>query len=514
MPQDVAEARSADLRDPDETERLARQLALLAGPGDLITLKGDLGAGKTTFARAAIRTLADLPDLAVPSPTFTLAQTYETRRGPATHVDFYRLSDPSEAIELGLDDALADGIVLVEWPENGDLPAADSRLDVIFSEADGGRHAEIRGHGGWGDRLERAFAIATFLDEAGVGDSSRRPLAGDASTRRYERLGANGRSMILMDAPATPDPGRPGETPYSRQVHLAEDVRPFAAMARALEREGVNAPSILAADYDQGLLLLEDLGGEGVLERSAEGPVPDAERYAVAIEVLAHLHQRRLPRVLTLEDGWSRSLPSFDQAVAGLEARLLIDWFAPYAGASLNQQAIASFARELVSALGPALDADHGQTWVLRDYHSPNLLWLPDRDGISRIGVIDFQDALWGPAAYDVASLIYDARVDMPPALSHELLAHYLSLRESETGFDQNAFRRDLALMTAQRNCKILGIFVRLSERDGKPGYLRHLPRIASYLDLALAHPVLSPLRTWFEKHLPAALTGRLTERL
>lgn len=511
MRRQLSEARTVDLRGPGDTERLARHLALLASTGDLITLRGDLGAGKTTFARAFIRTLANAPELRVPSPSFTLAQTYDTGHGPVTHVDFYRLSGPEEAIELGLDDALAEGIVLVEWPEDGDLPSVGARLDVIFVEADGeSRRVEIRPSGAWVERLERAFAIVAFLKAAGFHSVRRAPLAGDASTRRYERLVTDGRTMILMDAPATPDPGRPGETPYSRRVHLAEDVRPFVAMAHGLKEAGVNAPSILAADYDRGLLLLEDLGGSRVLEPFDGGLAPNAERYAVAIEVLARLHRQSLSRILTLEDGWSRMLPSFDTKVAGLEARLLIDWFAPYAGATLDPAAIAAFENTLGAALAPALVADRDLTWLLRDYHSPNLLWLPDRHVTDRIGVIDFQDALWGPPAYDVASLIYDARVDMPPQLSHELLAHYFSLRETDPGFDQNLFRGDLALMTAQRNCKILGIFVRLSERDGKSGYLPHLTRIAAYLDLALAHPVLSPLRVWFERHLPSALTGRV----
>lgn len=511
MQERIAEGRIVDLEGPGETERLARRLALLAGKGDLITLQGDLGAGKTTFARAFIRTRANLPDLTVPSPSFTLAQTYDTGHGPVTHVDFYRLSGPGEAIELGLDDALGEGIVLVEWPENGESPTAASRLDLVFLAADADtRRVEIRPSGGWVARLDRAFAIIAFLETAGLGSARRGPLAGDASSRRYERLVSDGRTMILMDAPATPDPGRPGEIPYSRQVHLAEDVRPFAAMARALKEAGVNAPSILAADYDQGLLLLEDLGGDGIVDQTGDGPVPNADRYAVAIEVLAHLHRQSLPRTLTLADGWSRVLPPFDTTVAGLEARLLIEWFAPYAGIMLEPQAISLFEGTLEAALAPVLVTDRDQTWLLRDYHSPNLLWLGERQGTDRIGVIDFQDALWGPPAYDVASLIYDARVDMPPQLSHELLAHYFSLRETDPEFDQNRFRSDLALMTAQRSCKILGIFVRLSERDGKPGYLRHLTRIASYLDLALAHPVMSPLREWFERHLPAALTGRV----
>jgi aminoglycoside/choline kinase family phosphotransferase len=153
-------------------------------------------------------------------------------------------------------------------------------------------------------------------------------------------------------------------------------------------------------------------------------------------------------------------------------------------------------------ALQPALDAP--PTWVLRDYHSPNIIWLPHREGIKRVGVIDFQDAMMGPAAYDVASLLQDARVDVPEALEIALLARYSRARLDEPGFDARSFTHLYALMAAQRASKILGIFARLDRRDGKPQYLRHLPRVWTYLQRALAHPALAPLAAWYRDNIPA----------
>jgi aminoglycoside/choline kinase family phosphotransferase len=138
---------------------------------------------------------------------------------------------------------------------------------------------------------------------------------------------------------------------------------------------------------------------------------------------------------------------------------------------------------------------------VLRDYHSPNLIWRPERTGLDRLGIIDFQDAMIGPSAYDVASLCQDARVTVDPHLAGQLLDRYVAVRQgANPDFDEAGFREAYAIMAAQRAAKILGIFVRLKQRDGKPGYLRHLPRIEAYISASLAHPTLQPLRNWFTK--------------
>ena len=148
--------------------------------------------------------------------------------------------------------------------------------------------------------------------------------------------------------------------------------------------------------------------------------------------------------------------------------------------------------------------------WVLRDYHSPNLLWLPEREGIARVGVIDFQDAMRGPAAYDLVSLLQDARVDVAPELEAQLFDHYCAGVGARGGFDRDAFAFAYAALGAQRNTKIVGIFARLAKRDGKPGYLRHIPRLWRYLERDLAHPQLAALKRWYDRNLPADARGEL----
>jgi aminoglycoside/choline kinase family phosphotransferase len=186
-----------------------------------------------------------------------------------------------------------------------------------------------------------------------------------------------------------------------------------------------------------------------------------------------------------------------------IEVELLLDWYLPRLGAELaesERESLRALWREL---LQPAIDAP--PTWVLRDFHSPNLLWLPKRSEIARLGVLDFQDAVIGPAAYDLASLLQDARVDVTEQLEVALLGRYVrGRRQKQPEFDTTAFIRTYATLAAQRASKILGIFARLDMRDGKPQYLRHLPRVWGYLQRGLGHPALEALNAWYIAHVPA----------
>ncbi|MEZ5878602.1 MAG: tRNA (adenosine(37)-N6)-threonylcarbamoyltransferase complex ATPase subunit type 1 TsaE [Tepidamorphaceae bacterium] len=503
------------LPDAEATERLGRELALFARAGDLIALSGDLGAGKTTFARAFIRALAGDETTEVPSPTFTLVQTYDETRVRVLHCDLYRISSPEEIEELGLEEALADAIVLVEWPENAEDALPPARLDISFSQHGAGRHAQMTASGAddWAGRLARMEEIRTFLGHAGYGDASRGHLQGDASTRRYERLTNAKGPAILMDAPTRPDPGQPGAPSYSRIAHLAESVHPFAAMAQALRDAGAHAPEILAHDLDAGLLLLEDLGGGKVVSDS-NPPAPIAERYLESVRLLAHLHAQALPRTVCFGSDVRHDIPAFDAGVFHAEASLLLDWFVPHVrGTACDATDRAAFIAawdEVIAATG-VLTRD--PTWVLRDYHSPNIVWcdpgVPPPSPHDCVGVIDFQDALWGPAAYDVVSLGQDARVSVTQALERDIIAAYAEARASASSLDETAFLADYAVMGAQRNTKILGIFARLNRRDGKPHYLAHMPRVSDYLTRCLAHPALAPIAAWYRDRLPEALDIR-----
>ncbi len=222
-----------------------------------------------------------------------------------------------------------------------------------------------------------------------------------------------------------------------------------------------------------------------------------------AVEALAALHREALPETVAVAPGIAHRIPDFDDEALAIEVDLLLEWYLPQQNAEASQDARAEFTTLWVEAVASLRSAP--RTWVLRDYHSPNLLWLDDREGIARVGLLDFQDALIGPAAYDVVSLLQDARVDVPQTLEDTLFNRYVKARRAaDREFDMGQFGELYALMGAQRASKILGIFARLDRRDGKPQYLRHQPRVYRNLRRSLAHPALERLKAWYDANVPA----------
>ncbi len=497
---------------PDEaaTLSLAGRVAGWLKPGDLVTLSGELGSGKTTFARALIRSLAGNPRLEVPSPTFTLVQTYEGRNCAVVHADLYRIADSSELAELGWDEAAESAVLIVEWADRLGGQLARDRLDFSFKlrpdDSFERRDLMITGHGGFAPRLASLKVIEEVLGQAGFAEATRQFLTGDASTRAYERLSLpDGRTALLMVSPPRADaPLMRYGKPYHLIARLAPDIRPFLAMDGALRQEGVSAPAILAVDAAAGIAVVEDLGSRPVVD--VEGPIPD--RYLEAVKLLAALHGRSLRGSVPLDAETAYDIPPYDLDALLVEVELLIDWYAPQiARVAISASARAAF-MAIFAGLFESLQAGP-RTWCLRDFHSPNLIWLEERDGLARVGVIDFQDCVLGHPAYDLASLLQDARVTVPDALELKLLGAYAQLRRTAQGsFDMHGFVRAYAILGVQRATKILGIFARLDKRDRKPQYLAYLPRIESYLVKGLAHPALVDVRAWFEAYVPRALHG------
>ncbi|RYD88725.1 MAG: aminoglycoside phosphotransferase, partial [Sphingomonadales bacterium] len=297
-----------------------------------------------------------------------------------------------------------------------------------------------------------------FLDRSGWGGAAILPLAGDASFRRYFRVEGDGRNAVLMDAP--PD---------------LEDSRPFLSIARHLDAIGFRAPRILAEDMDLGLFLLEDFGDARMREAIEADPAVETPIYAQAIDLLADLHTTTPANV-----------PPYDMAVYQREAGLFPEWYMPAVGASCDAEGYAAAWGE---ALAPI--ADDRSATVLRDYHAENIMLLEE----GGLGLLDFQDALAGHPLYDLVSLLQDARRDVPETVEAAMIARYAAKRP----FDQAAY----ALLGAQRNAKILGIFTRLWKRDGKPRYLTYQPRVWAYLERDLTHPALMPVKAWFDANVP-----------
>jgi len=293
-----------------------------------------------------------------------------------------------------------------------------------------------------------------FLDRAGWGGAEIAPLAGDASFRRYFRvLGPSG-NAVLMDAPP----------PH-------EDVRPFLEVADHLHRLGFAAPRILARDVDAGLVLLEDFGDDRMREALDADPSREGAIYTQAIELIRDLHRHP-----------AGELPPYDMAVYQREAALFPEWYMPAVGLGVAP----GWSEAWAEALAPV--ANDQSTTVLRDYHAENIMLLPD----GSLGLLDFQDALAGHPGYDLVSLLQDARRDVSADVEARMLDHYGPV-------DRAAY----ALLGAQRNAKILGIFTRLWKRDGKPRYLAFQPRMWTYLERDLQHPALAPVKAWFDAHVP-----------
>lgn len=490
-------ARSLERHLPDEaaTTQLGEDLAMAVRPGDVFLLDGDLGAGKSTLARGLIRALAADPAHEVPSPTFTLVQSYDTPVA-VHHFDLYRLSSPEELEELGFDEAVSSGVALVEWAERATDAMPATSLRIAFQHEGDGRRITITGDGPAFDRVARSLAMRDFLVASACSDAHRARFIGDASARSYETVTREGHApLVLMNSPRLTlgPPVRDGK-PYAEIAHTAQTVAAFAAIDRALAAGGVTVPGIVAQDLDQGFVLLEHLGSGAFLDPEGR---PVTERYAAAAELLAMIHGKHWDDRLEAAPGIVHQVPPFDRDALMIEVELLVEW---YVKAVTGAPASAELCDGYRAAWNAVFDrlADKQYGLVLRDYHSPNIIWRGDRHGHDRLGIVDFQDALIGPVAYDVASLAMDARVTVSPDIERGTVDAYVAARHAAGSFDEMAFREAYAIMAAQRNSKILGIFVRLDRRDGKPQYLRHLPRIRDYLHRSLSHPSLAELRDFY----------------
>ena len=327
--------------------------------------------------------------------------------------------------------------------------------------------------------------IANFLKYHGWHKASRLPLANDASFRRYERLVDGTHRAILMDAPPK-----------------KEDVGPFIYIARLLSKLGYSAPTIKASDPTNGLLLLEDFGDETythILTNVPQKP-PEQELYAMATDLLIDLHRR--PNSETLPP----HLPPYNEDRLLEEVLLFTDWYMPAVlNCKIDIRCRNSYINAWQKLLIPILEAE--PTLVLRDYHVDNLVWLPARSGVAACGVLDFQDAVAGHRGYDLISLLEDARRDITDDLREDMMHRYL---EAQTNFTdqigtEEKFRRDCAILAAQRHSKVIGIFTRLSLRDAKDNYLLHIPRVWSLLETALQHQALAPIADWMAEYLPLA---------
>lgn len=309
-----------------------------------------------------------------------------------------------------------------------------------------------------------------FLASCGWEGAEIRPLAGDASFRRYFRVHRGDACAVLMDAPP----------PH-------EDPRPFIAVAEWLAERGLSAPRIIARDLERGLVLLDDFGDDRLREAVDAAPGRERELYEIATDLLVALHKH--PPMPGLQaHGLSQWLG---------ELSLFTDWYCPAVGLESDRDGYEAAWTEVLAGV----DRDGlGPVTVLRDYHAENIMLIGGRSGIAHLGLLDFQDALAGHPAYDLVSVLEDARRDVSPAIEQTMIQRYLEA----TGVDPEPFLRAYWALAAQRNTRILGVFTRLWKRDGKPHYTAFQPRMWGLLERDLAHPALAPVKAWFDANVPA----------
>lgn len=319
---------------------------------------------------------------------------------------------------------------------------------------------------------QREPLIRAFLETSGWRNATRASLAGDASNRRYERLtDDDGQRAVLMDAP--PDVGN--------------DLEPFVRIARFLRANGMSAPDIYAVDEANGFLLLEDLGDDLFARVVDADPTQEVPLYREAVNALIALHDLKPPTGLQVYD--AEMLSNFTE--------ITWQWYPSIQRPDWQEKARSFQAKfkSILAELGGLADV-----LIQRDFHAENLIWLPDRNGISQVGMLDFQDALSGHRAYDLVSLLQDARRDVPPELETQMIDHYLG----KSGLDSDDFLAAYNLMGLQRNLRILGIFARLCLHFGKAHYVDFIPRVWRYLERDLAHPAAGPIREQILRDLPA----------
>lgn len=485
-----------------DTIKLAQDIAKFVVAGDLIRLEGDLGTGKSTFARAVIRALGTKEDH-IPSPTFTLMQTYDDTRIPIAHVDLYRTESPEEVADLALDPWLKHGLLLVEWPEKGGDELSQTRPDFLKHnpmETDNGstltitleevsmfeRRVTFDAGESWQKRLSvllpnDKYRKATpegrerFVESLGLKGHVLQPLTQDASFRSYYRIKTPDGPRILMDAPPP-----------------IENVKPFIEIDKHLRKIGIHAPEIFEKDIEKGYLLLEDLGNTTVRTGITEKDVPLEPWYYRAVDVLAHIANSDLGPA-----------PKYSHEMLWSEVARFVDWYLPYITGCATNTADRQW---FMDAWMPLFDKimDVPKTTTLWDFHGDNMMMLSDLpgEGIQNVGIIDFQDARVGPITYDLSMLLQDARFELSDDMERKLIERFIGALDCPVDYDK--FMTSYNLINVQRTMKIIGGFTRLACRDGKPEYLQFMPRCWNIVDKALKDPELEPIKHFMNRVVPA----------
>lgn len=468
-----------------DLQQFVKELSVMLKPGDVIALNGQIGSGKTTFAKLLINSLTETPLDEISSPTFNLYQTYESGALEIAHYDFYRIESEIELSEIDLSDSFENKICIIEWADKYSKILPEDRIEILIECQDVDRIYKVKPLGKCREILDNLNKIKNFLNDLDINFTRLEKLPGDASKRKYFRVTGLKDNMILMDATQ--------ENDTRSKTGLSQGIDDFIIIGEYLDSINVRVPKLIARNKTDALLLEEDLGERCYL--TAVNRESYKKLYKPAIETLIHISNIKHPKNISINAN-AHYMRDFDLDIYLNEAEIFIDYYWPFVNGKICSE---DQKQEFIHIMKKAYsDLTNDKTLMLRDFHSPNLLFLENEKGYKKCAIIDFQDALLGHPLYDLVSLTNDARLTINEDHEKYLIELYKAdFRFNDYQFDKLSFMEQYHILGVQRSIKILGIFARLAILENNHTYLSHMPRIINYIKRIMYSSNLKELTNW-----------------
>ena len=476
-------------RNLSDLEKLAKELVPLLNEGGVMTLNGQIGAGKTTLAKLIIQELTQTPLEDIVSPTFNLYHTYNRDNLEIAHYDFYRIESEIELLEIDLNESLTDKICIIEWADKfRDLLPKD-RIEIFIKCKKNERVYRINPLGKFREVVSNRAKIENYLGGLDINFTELRRLPGDASKRNYYRVMSPDNTMILMDATQ--------ESNIKSKTGLSNGIDDFIKIQKYLDSIDVRVPKLIVRNRIDNILLEEDLGEYSYADMLTKENYQ--KLYNPAIKTLIHISNINHPKNISTDSN-PHYLKEFDLDIYLNEAEIFIDYYWPFIH---GKQCNADKKQEFTNVMGEVYsNLTDDKTLMLRDFHSPNLLFLENEDGFRKCAVIDFQDALFGHPLYDLVSLTNDARISIDEHQEKYLIDLYKKdFPFNNFQFDSLSFIEQYHILGVQRSIKILGIFARLAILETNQNYLVHMPRVICYIKRIMQSGSIQTLACWLNQN-------------
>ena len=476
-------------RDLSDLEKFVRELSPLLIKGDVVALNGQIGSGKTTLAKLLINNLTQTPIEDIISPTFTLCQTYNRDALEIVHYDFYRIESEVELLEIDLHESLKDKICIIEWANKfSDLLPKD-RIEILIECANTERVYNITPLGRFKEAIININKMENFLCNLDIKFTELKKLPGDASNRKYFRVIRPDDTMILMDATQ--------ENDIRGKTGLSNGVDDFIVIGEYLDSIDVRVPKLIARNKIDNMILEEDLGEYCYTDILTKDNY--RKLYSPAIKTLIHISDIKHPKNIS-KDSNPHYLQDFDLDIYLNEAEIFIDYYWPFINGKICS---ADEKQEFILIMaGVHSNLTDDKTLMLRDFHSPNLMFLENESGFKKCAVIDFQDALFGHPLYDLVSLTNDARYTINEDHEKYLIELYKKdFSFNNFQFDNFSFMQQYQILGVQRSIKILGIFARIAILESNQNYLVHMPRVINYIKRIMHSGSIPELTKWLNRN-------------